>query len=88
MAFEVSAMTIAVDAVYEGNGVLKLEQPVALREHEKVRVVIETQAQATPRAEDDPTGWKAIDRLMGIGKAITPDVSDRHDDYLYGDPRD
>jgi predicted DNA-binding antitoxin AbrB/MazE fold protein len=81
-------MTIAVDAVYEGNGVLKLERPVALKEHEKVRVVIETAAEATAAAEDDPTGWKAIDRLMGIGKAVAPDVSEKHDDYLYGDPRD
>ena len=81
-------MTIAVDAVYEGNGVLKLEQPVALKEHERVRVVIETGAEATLRAEDDPTGWKAIDRLMAIGKATAPDVSEKHDDYLYGDPRD
>ena len=46
MALEVSAMTIAVDAVYEGNGVLKLEQPVALKEHERVRVLIETGTEA------------------------------------------
>jgi hypothetical protein len=37
---------------------------------------------------DDPAGWKAIDSLMGIGKAVAPDVSDKHDDHLYGDPRE
>jgi len=57
-------------------------------QHERVRVVIETEAEATAPAGDDPTGWKAIDRLMGIGKAIAPDVSEKHDDYLYDNPRD
>ena len=32
-------MTITVDAVYE-NGVLKLAQPLPLKEHEKVRVTV------------------------------------------------
>ena len=81
-------MTIAVDAVYEGNGVLKLERPVALKEHEKVRVVIETAAEATAAAEDDPTGWKAIDSLIGAAKGAPSNVSERHDDVLYGDPHE
>lgn len=33
-------MTLTVEATYE-NGVLKLAQPVPLKEHEKVRVMIE-----------------------------------------------
>lgn len=33
-------MTLTVEAVYE-NGVLKLEQPLPLQEHEKVHVTIE-----------------------------------------------
>jgi predicted DNA-binding antitoxin AbrB/MazE fold protein len=33
-------MTITVDATYE-NGTLKLEQPLPLKEHQKVRVSIE-----------------------------------------------
>ena len=78
-------MTIAVDAVYEGNGVLKLEGPVALKEHEKVRVVIETGAEAAPPAGDDPTGWKAIDALRGIVKDAPADLAENHDKYLYGD---
>jgi predicted DNA-binding antitoxin AbrB/MazE fold protein len=34
-------MTITVEATYE-NGMLKLKQPVPLREHEQVRVTIES----------------------------------------------
>jgi predicted DNA-binding antitoxin AbrB/MazE fold protein len=34
-------MTITVEATYE-NGTLKLKQPVPLREHEQVRVTIES----------------------------------------------
>jgi predicted DNA-binding antitoxin AbrB/MazE fold protein len=76
-------MTITMTAVYE-NGVLKLDAPVRLEEKAKVRVTIE---ESIPVATDDPTGWKAIDRLMGIGKAVAPDVSEQHDDHLYSDPR-
>ena len=80
-------MTIDVDAVYE-DGVLKPERPLDLEEKAKVHVTIETKAEEAPGAkdDDDPTGWKAIDHLMGIGKAVAPDVAERHDDYLYGDP--
>ncbi len=77
-------MTTAVKAVYE-DGVFKPKEPVQLEEHAEVEVLIPTRP---TRAHDDPTGWKAIDRLMGIGKAVSPDVSERHDDYLYGDERD
>lgn len=81
-------MTIDVDAVYE-NGVLKPEQPLALDEKTKVRVTIEVKTQAVSSGhDDDPSGWKAIDRLMGIGKAVAPDIAAKHDDHLYGDPSD
>jgi hypothetical protein len=60
-------MTIDVDAVYE-DGVLKPERPLQLEEKAKVHVIIEVKAEEAPAAAgDDPTGWKAIDRLMGIG---------------------
>lgn len=49
-------------------------------------------ARALPPApklpKDDPTGWKAIDRLIGSGRSGLKDVSEKHDDYLYGDARD
>lgn len=35
-------MTISVEAIYE-NGVLKLAEPLPLKEHEKVRVTVEPQ---------------------------------------------
>jgi predicted DNA-binding antitoxin AbrB/MazE fold protein len=79
-------MAITVAAVYE-DGVLKPEVPLDLKDKSKVTVTIE--APQGPKADDDdPTGWKAIDALRGIGKAVVPDVSTRHDDYLYGDSRD
>lgn len=81
-------MTIDVDAVYE-NGVLKPEQPLALDEKTKVRVTIEVKTKTVSSGhDDDPSGWKAIDRLMGIGKAVAPDIAAKHDDHLYGDPSD
>jgi predicted DNA-binding antitoxin AbrB/MazE fold protein len=52
-------MTITVAAVYEGDGVLKLERPVDLKEKATVHVIIEADAEATTaREDDDPTGWK------------------------------
>lgn len=81
-------MTIDVDAVY-ADGVLKPEQPLALDEKTKVRVTIDVKSAPTAPAEDgDPNGWKAIDRLLGSGKAVAPDVAAEHDDHLYDDPRD
>jgi predicted DNA-binding antitoxin AbrB/MazE fold protein len=81
-------MTIDVDAVYE-DGVLKPDRPLQLEEKAKVHVTIEVKAKAAlPAADDDHTGWKAIDRLIGIGKAVAADVAEKHDDYLYGDPHD
>jgi len=81
-------MTIDVDAVYE-NGVLKPERPLALEEKTRVHVTIEVRTRTTSSGQDDdPTGWKAIDRLMGIGRAVAPDVAEKHDDHLYNDPRD
>ena len=79
-------MTITVAAVYE-DGVLKPEVPLDLKDKSKVTVTIET-PQATAPNDDDPTGWKAIDRLIGSVKSGLGDVSEKHDDYLYGDPRD
>lgn len=41
-------MTITVEAIYE-NGTLKLDRPLPLQEHEKVRVII--QSATSPLAE-------------------------------------
>jgi len=77
-------MSTTVKAVYE-DGVFKPKEPVSLHEHAEVDVVIPSRPARDP---DDPTGWKAIRRLIGAGKAITPDASEKHDEYLYGDPQD
>ena len=79
-------MTITVEAVYE-DGVLKPETPLNLEDKSKVTVTIEA-PEPTKRDDDDPTGWKAIDRLIGSAKSGLKDVSEKHDDYLYGDPHD
>lgn len=79
-------MTITVVAVYE-DGVLKPEAPLNLKEKSKVTVTIETPQPAAVDA-DDPTGWKAIDSLVGSVRSGLRDVSEKHDDYLYGDSRD
>jgi predicted DNA-binding antitoxin AbrB/MazE fold protein len=79
-------MTVAVEAIYE-NGVLRLEKPLGFKEHSKVRVIVEDEGETQSNIDThDPAGWTAIDALIGIGQALTPDVSERHDDYLYDDP--
>jgi predicted DNA-binding antitoxin AbrB/MazE fold protein len=77
-------MTIDVDAVYEG-GVLKPERPLALKDKAKVHVTIEAKAEEIPAAkhDDDPTGWKAADELIGFIKDAPPDMAEKHDEYLY-----
>jgi predicted DNA-binding antitoxin AbrB/MazE fold protein len=76
-------MTITVEATYE-DGVLKPEVPLNLKENSKVTLTIEA-APETKADDADPTGWKAIDRLIGCiedtppGEAIGRD----HDKHLY-----
>ena len=77
-------MGAAIKAVYE-DGVFKPTEPVALKEHTQVEVRVPAEP---PLEDDDPSGWTAIDALIGIGQAVVPDVSERHDDHLYGDSRD
>jgi hypothetical protein len=78
------AVTVAVGAVYE-NGVLKLDQPVGLKEHAKVRVVIETPPADSDAADGDPTGWKAARRFIGLWKDAPAGerIAEEHDKYLY-----
>ena len=79
-------MSTTVDAIYE-NGVIKPGQPVKLEEKTKVHLVIE-RAEPTPAADDDdPTGWKAAEELIGFIKDSPPDMAENHDFYLYGRPR-
>ena len=77
-------MTTAFRAVYE-DGVLKPKVPLQLEEHSEVEVLVLSPA---ARDADDPTGWKAIDRLIGVAGGEPSDASERHDDFLYGDPHE
>lgn len=77
-------MTIDVDAIYE-DGVLKPERPLQLEEKARVRVIIEVKPAAASVASDDPTGWKAAEKLMGCitEPLIADDVVENHDRYIY-----
>jgi predicted DNA-binding antitoxin AbrB/MazE fold protein len=78
-------MTITVAAVYE-DGVLKPEAPLNLKEKSKVTVTIE-EPQPAETADDDPTGWKTADELIGFIKdGPRGPIGRDHDKYLYGDP--
>jgi len=77
-------MTTAVKAVYE-DGVLKPKVPLQLEEHSEVEVLV---LKPLARDADDPTGWKAIDGLIGAARGESSDASERHDDVLYGDPHE
>jgi predicted DNA-binding antitoxin AbrB/MazE fold protein len=79
---EVATMGATVKAVYE-DGVFKPTEPVSLEEHAEVEVMISTRP---PRDPADPTGWKAIDSLIGILKGTPPDASENHDAYIYRKP--
>ena len=77
-------MTITVRAIYE-DGVLKPKTPLELEEHTEVKLLV---MRPVARDPDDPTGWKAIDELIGAGKGPPTDASEKHDDYLYDDPNE
>ena len=77
-------MTTTVTAVYE-DGVLKPKSPLQLEEHAEVKVLV---MRPVARDPDDPTGWKAIDELIGCLKSGHGDVAENHDKYLYDDPHD
>jgi hypothetical protein len=72
-----------------GPNTVELDEPLPeeATDIEVVARVRETSARP-PLDPDDPTGWKAIRRLIGAGQAVDPDVSENHDDHLYGDPAD
>ena len=76
-------MTINVDAVYE-DGVLKPERPLALKDKAKVHVTIEAMAEEATAKDDDPTGWKAADELIGFIKdGPKGPIGEKHDEYIY-----
>ena len=82
-------MTKVVEAVYE-NGVFKPVRKVRLPEHERFTLVISP----LEKAEEDETvikklverQKKALLSIAGIGSSGLEDISENHDQYLYGEP--
>jgi len=89
------AMAITIDATYE-DGVLKPERPLALREHEKVRVTVEPQVEiAEPQDVQEPTQEPIWEQILALTRDLPPEVFDglptdgasQHDHYIYGTPK-
>jgi predicted DNA-binding antitoxin AbrB/MazE fold protein len=74
------SMSTALKVVWE-DGVFKPKEPVQFEEHAELEVLV---LRRPRRDADDPTGWKAVDRLIGIVKNAPPDLSEHHDVYLHG----
>ena len=75
-------MTTAVRAIFE-DGVFKPEENVPLKDKTRVQLVISPDSE--PVRDDDPTGWKALDELIGfIEDGPEEPVGRDHDRYLYG----
>jgi predicted DNA-binding antitoxin AbrB/MazE fold protein len=73
-------MPTAIRAIYEG-GVFKPKEPVQLEERTEVEVLLPT---ATRPEEDDLTGWKTVDALIGcIEGGPKEPVGEEHDAHLY-----
>lgn len=77
-------MTIDVDGVVE-NGVIKPARPLGLKEKTKVHVTIHVQEEGAPARDDDPTGWKTAEKLIGCitEDLVADDVAENHDRYIY-----
>lgn len=92
-------MTITIDATYEG-GVLVPAQPLALNEHEEVRVTVEPRTERTAEIPSGPPAAEVrqpslAERIAARAHALPPEVIDswptdgasQHDHYLYGTPK-
>jgi hypothetical protein len=82
-----SATAVDVVVVYK-DGVLKPEGDArfegALQESRRYKAHLEP-VSADLQVEDDPTGWKTIDELVGFIKdGPTEPIGRDHDKYLYG----
>jgi len=73
-------MSTALKVVWE-DGAFKPKEPVQFEEHAELEVLVLHQPR---RDADDPNGWKAVDRLIGIVKNAPADLSENHDLWLYG----
>lgn len=92
MSLVMSATATAVDVVVVfKDGVLKPEGDVrladALKDSTRYRAHLEPVGVEAAVDDDDPTGWKALDKLIGCIKDAPTDMAENHDFYLYGFPR-
>ena len=71
---------MVVKAIYE-DGVFKPGEPVHLQERTEVEVVIPPTNAADA---NDPTGWRAVEALIGFIDDAPADMAEHHDRYLYG----
>ena len=55
-----------------------------LKNDDVVHVVIVDEAQCGAADEDDPTGWKSLDKIVGFIKDAPSDMAENHNFYLYG----
>ena len=91
--------SIVVDATYE-DGVLKPRQPLPLREHEMVRITVESHDEcvvdAEPCEDDHERARPSLaERIAALARDLPEQVLDswptdgasQHDHYLYGSPK-
>ena len=67
-------MSTALKVIWE-DGVFKPKERVEFEEHTELEVLVLQQPRRNP---DDPTGWKTVDRLIGIAKNAPPDLAENH----------
>jgi hypothetical protein len=78
--------TVVIKGRVVGPSTVELAEPLPDQTSE-VEVLVRV-SERPPVDPDDPTGWKAIDELIGCIKGGPSDVAENHDKYLYGDPSD
>jgi AF2212-like protein len=71
---------MTVRAIFE-DGVFKPKTPLPLREHEEVEIDVKRVGETSSASDDDPTGWQAAQRFIGLWK----DAPRRSDGSLSGD---
>lgn len=72
---------MTVKAIHE-NGVLRPTTPLPLKEGEEVE--LEIKSKTSSAIDDDPTGWKTAEELIGVIKEeLEPDAVVNHDRYIY-----
>jgi predicted DNA-binding antitoxin AbrB/MazE fold protein len=87
-------MTITVDATYE-DGVLKPAQPLALREHEQVRVTVEPKVEIAGGQDVQDAEPPIWEQILALTRDLPPeafeglptDGASQHDHYIYGTPK-